>query len=49
MEHLTNEQFLEIMKKCCKDGKIDDGKLDHILSNYFPYNLTFKDLRQYDD
>lgn len=39
---LNNKEFLKILKMCCKDGKIDDDKMNSILSNYFPYDITFK-------
>lgn len=39
---LNNKQFLKILKKSCKDGKLDDGYLNDCLSNYFPYDLVFK-------
>lgn len=45
---LDNEDFIKILKSCCKDGVINDEKLDFILSHYSPYNLTFKNLRRYD-
>lgn len=43
MATLTNKEFLDILSKCCKDGKIDDEKMNQILGVYFPYNLTFGD------
>lgn len=49
MKTLTNAEFMEILKKCCSDGHIDDEKFNFVLSNYFPYNLVFKeDLRKND-
>ena len=43
MKNINNEQFLEIMKNCCKDGKIDDKKMNRILGNFFPYDIVFKE------
>jgi len=45
MATLSNKQFLDILHKCCKDGKIDDERMNEILGAYFPYNLTFGDKR----
>ena len=45
MKTLSNEQFLEIMQQCCKDGKIDDELMNRILSNFFPYDIVFKEDR----
>lgn len=42
MATLSNKEFLQVLKSCCKDGKIDDEKMNQILGAYFPYNLTFK-------
>ena len=39
---LDNKRFLEILKDCCQDGKLDDDKLNNQLCNYFPYDLVFK-------
>ena len=39
---LNNKEFLDILSKCCENGKIDDEKMNKILGAYFPYNLTFK-------
>lgn len=48
-KRLNNSEFMEILKKCCSDGHIDDEKFNFVLSNYFPYNLVFKeDLRKND-
>lgn len=41
MNTLTNSQFMEILRECCNDGKIDDTKLNQILKCYHPYNLSF--------
>lgn len=42
VETLDNEQFLEILKQCCdEEGGVDDEKLNLLLQNFFPYNLTF--------
>ena len=38
---LTNEEFLKILKKACESEDMDKY-LNDTLSNYFPYNLTFK-------
>lgn len=32
---------MNILSNCCKDGKIDDKRLNQILKDYSPYNLTF--------
>ena len=45
MATLSNKEFLQVLKSCCKDGKIDDEKMNEILGAYFPYNLTFGDKR----
>ena len=39
---LNNKQFLNILKNCCQDGKLDDTKLNNQLCNYFPYDFVFK-------
>ena len=39
---LNNKEFLDILSKCCENGKIDDEQMNRILGAYFPYNLTFK-------
>ena len=38
---LDNKQFLQILKNCCKDGKVDDELLNKQLCNYRPYDLIF--------
>ena len=38
---LTNEEFLKILKDACESEDMDKY-LNDTLSNYFPYNLTFK-------
>ena len=45
MATLTNKEFLDILHRCCKGGKIDDERMNEILGAYFPYNLTFGDKR----
>ena len=41
MDTLNSSQFMDILSVCCKEGKVDDKKLNQILKNYYPYNLTF--------
>ena len=38
----SSKEFLQILNKCCENGKLDDEKLNSILSNFFPYDLVFK-------
>ena len=42
MKTLTNAEFMDILHKCCSDGKVDDAQLENALCTYFPYNLVFK-------
>ena len=37
---LSNEEFLDILKKACESEDMDKY-LNETLSGYFPYNLTF--------
>ena len=46
MATLTNKDLLDILSRCCENGKINDKKMNEILGAYFPYNLTFKGDRQ---
>lgn len=41
MNTLNNKQFMDILSNCCRYGRIDDQKLNQILKDYYPYNLTF--------
>ena len=45
MATLNNKESLDILHHCCKDGKIDDERMNEILGAYFSYNLTFGDKR----
>ena len=45
---LNNKQFLKILRMACKDGKINDNYLNSCLSNYFPYDLVFKKVEEWE-
>ena len=45
---LNNKQFLKILRMACKDGKINDNYLNNCLSNYFPYDLVFKKVEEWE-